>query len=152
MVKTIKRISDQTCFDCKKTPRFDGFISDNQYACPEMSCIICQSCKDKMVGIQKNPLMFIHNIIGPKNSNWYCCHYNPHKLKRCSIQVLTYIFLLHFMIKSYVWNWQIRIYYEKAQIYFAFSYFDTYSDTAILVTWTKCPSKTTVHTDAFPTV
>ena len=101
-MKTNKCILDQTCFDCKKTPRFDGFISDNQYACPEMSCIICQSCKDKMVGIQKNPLMFIHNIIGPKNSNWYCCHYNPHKLKRCSIQVHTYIFLLHFMIKSYV--------------------------------------------------
>ena len=143
MVKTNKRILDQTCFDCKKTPRFDGFISDNQYACPEMSYIICQSCKDKMVGIQKNPLMFIHNIIGSKNSNWYCCHYNPHKLKRCSIQVSTY-FLLHFMVKSYVKRTgkvkMTNSNFYKKQGTKSTSFFnlllqlDTYSETAILVT------------------
>ena len=87
MVETNKRILDQTCFACKKIPSFDDrFTSDNQYACPEMSYIICQSCKDNMIDIQKNPLMFIHSIIC-LNSVWYCCHYNPHKLKRCSIQV-----------------------------------------------------------------
>ena len=93
MMKTNKRILDQTCFACKKTPSFDDrFTSDNQYACPEMSYIICQSCKDTMVGIQKNPLMLIHSIIC-LNSVWYCCHYNPHKLKRCSIQVKYYDYI-----------------------------------------------------------
>jgi hypothetical protein len=72
MVETKKRILDQTCFACKKTPSFDdGFTSDNKYACPEMSYIICQSCKGQK-NLETNILVFISYKLGPNSLPSIC--------------------------------------------------------------------------------